>query len=173
MKTNKYLAALLLGGSLLSGAALAANNSATAPVTATLNFDTPLSLTVNSNMNFGTLQARLANAYTITPEGVLSATTPAGILYGTTSQAKLTVAGSTTDLINIQVTGEGTANGITLSGAKCSYGTVVDQACDTTALASQAAPGAGTTLLVGLTATTDNTVTGTQTPSFNVVVTYN
>ncbi|MGE3623109.1 MAG: DUF4402 domain-containing protein [Bdellovibrionales bacterium] len=172
MKINKYMAALVLGGTMFSGAVLAANNSVTTPVTATLTFDTPLSVTKDSDINFGSLQAGMANAYTISPAGALTATTPAGILFGTPVAGQLTIAGSTTQTISIQVQNYQANGGVTLSDAMCNYNGGGATACDT-AMPSQLAPGSGKILLLGVTATTTSaTPAGVATPSFDVVVTY-
>lgn len=170
MRTNKYVAALFIGGTLLSGAAHAVT-PVTETVIANLAFDSPLTITKISDINFGLLKAATAATYTIDTVGTV--TTSGGMMLGGAPQAgNLTIAGSSTQVVNISVGNPQASNGVSLSAETCSYGGSAAAACN---LTNQAAPGAGKTLLLGVTATADGSqVAGsTATPSFDVTVSYN
>jgi hypothetical protein len=165
---NPVFRSLIIAAALLSSAdALAATQS----VTAHISFDTPLTLTKVSDINFGTVAAKTAATYTISTAGAV--TSAAGTwLYGTKSAGNITIAGSTSDTINISV-GSYTANGgVTPANATCAYNGGSAGSCS---IATGVAPGTGKTLLVGADAIVDGTQNGgaTATPSFTVTVVYN
>jgi hypothetical protein len=154
--------------SLLSSAdAIAATQS----VTVNVSFDTPLTLTVVSNVSFGAVAAGVASTYTITTAGVVTATGSGQWLYGTKTAGNITIAGSTTDTVNISVGGYTANGGVTPQNATCAYNGGAAGSCT---INTAVAPGAGKTLLIGV----DAVVSGTQaagataTPSFTVTVTY-
>lgn len=162
------LRALIIAAALLSSADAFA---ATSVVTANISFDTPLTLTPVSQINFGTVAAKTAATYTISTTGAVT-TTAGNWLYGTKSAGNITIAGSTKDTINISV-GSYTANGgVTPANATCSYNGGAAGACS---IATGAAPGTGKTLLLGVDAIVDGTQAAgaTATPSFTVTVVYN
>jgi len=154
---------------LFSADAIAATQS----VTVNIAFDTPLTLTKVSDIKFGTVSAGVASTYTITTAGVVTATGSGQWLYGTKAAGNITIAGATSDTVNISVGGYTAQNGVTPANATCSYNGGAAGSCTIT---GAAAPGAaGKTLLVGV----DAQVSGTQiagstaTPSFTVTVVYN
>ena len=153
---------------LFSADAMAATQS----VTVNISFDTALTLTKVSDISFGAVKAATASTYTITTAGVVTATGSGVWLYGTKTAGNITIAGSTTDTVNISVGGYTAQNGVTPANATCSYNGGAAGSCT---IAAGVAPGAGKTLLIGI----DAVVTGTQTagtaatPSFTVTVVYN
>jgi len=159
---------IIAGMLLFSADAIAATQS----VTANISFDTPLSLTKVSDISIGAVKALTASTYTITTAGVVTATGSGVWLYGTKTVGNITIAGSTTDTINISVGGYTAQNGVTPANATCAYNGGGAGSCT---IASAVAPGAGKTLLIGV----DAQVSGTQaagttaTPTFTVTVVYN
>ena len=173
MKISKLAIAALCAGMMTAGAAQAGQQSASQSVTADISFDTPLSLTPVASIQFGTVKALQAGTYVIDTTGAVTASGGGLWLYGTPAAGNLTVAGSATQTITIS-TGSYVANGgVTPSAATCKYGAAVAAACD--AGLSVAAPGASTTLLLGVQVVSDNTPTAgtTSTPSFTVTAVYN
>jgi len=150
MKLNKKYLALGFAASLLaSGGAYAA----TQVVTADLSFQSALTLTSPTNINFGILPAMTVGNYTIDTAGVVSG----GLTIGGAPAAGVVhiVGGSST--ISVQTTSYGAANGgVVLSAATCSYDLGVPWACGT-ASSGLSAPGAGKDLKVGATAAVDGT----------------
>ncbi len=170
---KKYLALGLLGSVLVSGGAYAATQS----VTASVAFDSALTLSGLVNINFGTVQAGIVGAsYTI--NATTGSVTPSngGVIISTAGETagQLTVAGSTTQLVAVSTGSYVNNGGVTLSGATCSYNGGTATACDGAGLTGQVAAGAGKTLKLGVTATSDGTATAgtTATPSFTVTVVY-
>jgi hypothetical protein len=171
---GRLFSALLLGAGLLVTQA-SGTNAATQSVTANIAFDTPLTLTKNSDIDFGTVTANNASTYTITNLGVITTTAGTGAyLYGAASSGSITIAGSSTDTVAISVGGYTANNGVTPSNASCSYqGRLVYAPCS---IAAGAAPGAGgIPLYLGVDVTTDGTqAAGTSAaPSFTVTVVNN
>jgi hypothetical protein len=167
--TQKSVVRLAVGVAalLFSADAMAATQS----VTANLSFDSPLVLTKNNDINFGTVLAGTASTYTITTTGTVSATASGQWLYGSKAAGSITIAGSTTDTINISVGGYTAQGGVTPANATCAYNGGAAGSC---AISAAAAAGAGKTLLIGVDATVDGTQAAgaTATPSFTVTVTY-
>jgi hypothetical protein len=167
MTKFRYLLLALLGSTTIMGAAYAATQT----VTANISFDTPLTITKVSDIGFGSLKAATAGTYVISTTGAVTASGGGATLGGATHAGNLTIAGSTTQLVDISVGNYVVNNGVTPSAATCSYNGGAAAACT---LASQVAPGAGKTLLLGVTAT----VSGTQAagtvaaPTFDVTVNY-
>jgi len=151
---------------LISADAMAATQS----VNANLSFDTPLTLTKNSDISFGTVQAGLAATYTIDTTGTLT-TSGGTYLYGTKSAGSITVAGSASQTINISVGGYTANNGVTPSNATCAYNGGSAGSCTINAAA---APGTGKNLLIGVDAAVDGTQAAgsSAAPSFTVTVVY-
>jgi len=148
--------------------------SSTQSVTANIAFDTPLTLTKTSDINFGTVTAVNASTYQITTAGAVTTTAGTGAyLYGATTAGSITIAGPTADTLTISVGGYTANNGVTPSNASCAYngGAAVTPCSYTTAVA----PGAGKTLLLGATVAADGTQAAgtTAAPTFTVTVTYN
>jgi uncharacterized protein DUF4402 len=171
MKINKATTAFFLGSVLLSGAAFA-TTPVTQNVTANLAFDAPLTITKNSDIDFGLLQAATSATYVITPAGGLS-NTGGAYLGGSPHAGNLTIKGSASQVINISTGNYVANNGVTPSVATCAYGTGSAVPCT---LTSQAAPtSTGTTLLLGLTASANGSQAAgtTAAPTFDVTVNYN
>jgi hypothetical protein len=138
---------------------------------ASIGFDQALALTKNADINFGTVTALNASTYRMSTTGVLSIVSGTGLkLYGTTSAANITIAGSATDGITISVSGYTANNGVTPSNATCAYNGGAAGSC----AISGVAPGAGKTLLVGVDVAADGTQAAgtTAAPSFTVNVAY-
>jgi len=144
--------------------------AATQSVTSNIAFDTPLSITKNADINFGTVAAGIAGTYTISTAANIT-TVGGNWLYGSKAAGSLTIAGSTNDTINISVGSYTAANGVTPANATCAYAGGAEGSCT---LSSVAAPGTGKALLLGVSATVDGTQAAgsTAAPSFTVTVTY-
>lgn len=167
MKSLKTVLIASVATVLVPYAAMAVTQS----VTANIAFDTPLSITKNADINFGTVKAGVNDTYTITTAGVVTAAGAGQTISGTPAAGNLTIAGSTTQVIDIS-TGSYTANnGVTPSNATCAYNGGSAGACS---LTSQAAPGAGKTLLLGVDATVAGSPAAgaTAAPTFVVTVVY-
>ncbi len=169
---RKSFLALAAAASAFLGASQA--GAATQSVTANINFDTPLTLTKNADINFGTMTASNASTYRITTAGTITTTVGTGAyLYGATNAGSITIAGSVADTIAISVGGYTANNGVTPSNASCAYnGGAAVTPCS---YASAAAPGAGKPLLLGVDVAADGTqAAGTSAaPSFTVTVVNN
>lgn len=148
--------------------------SATQPVTANIKFDTPLGVNKTQDIDYGSVTAGQNNTYTISPTGATSVTGSGSgaYLFGTAHAASITLSGSTTDTLNINVGGYTANNGVTPANATCKYGSGSAGSC---VIPTAAAPGAGTTLLVGADVTADGTqAAGTSAaPTFTLTIVYN
>ncbi|MGB9154521.1 MAG: hypothetical protein WCD70_15705 [Alphaproteobacteria bacterium] len=169
MKISKYALVIVTTGVMAAGAAYAATQN----VTANIKFDTPLSLTKNNDIQFGTVKAAQAGTYVISTSNVVTASSGGVWLYGTPTAGSISVAGSTSTTVTVS-TGSYAANGgVTPSAATCKYGAGAAVACDSGI--SVAAPGASTPLLIGVQVVADGSQAAgsTATPSFTVSVIYN
>ena len=168
MKMNKLAVAISLAGTLASGIAFAATQN----ITANVNFDTALTITKTNDISFGLVKALQAGTYTISAAGVVTPTAGGVVLGGTPTAASLSIVGSTTQLIDISTGNYQVNAGVTPSAATCKYNAGIEAACGT--LTSQAAPGTGKTLLVGVQIAADGTqgAGSTAAPTFDVVVNY-
>ncbi len=146
--------------------------SATQSVTANIRFDTPLNITKTQDIDFGSVQASTADTYTISPTGSTSHSGSGAYLFGSPHAASITLAGSTTNTMNISVGSYTANNGVTPANATCKYGSGAAGSC---AIPAAAAPGAGTTLLVGADVTADGTQAAgtTAAPTFTLTIVYN
>ncbi len=167
---------LLLSCTALIGlVAAGAAHAATQTVTANVAFDTPLSIGGTPTIDFGTVRANTTETYNVSTAGTLTAVgSSANILYGTASAAALTITGSTTQAIDITANNYTAVDGSTPSAAVCDYASGGSVACTT--LTGVAAPGASTTLAVGVqldVTNTNNAAGDTDAPTFDIVVTYN
>ncbi len=144
--------------------------AATQSVTANIAFDTPLTLTKNADINFGTMTASNVSTYRITPAGVITTTVGTGAyLNGATNAGSITIVGGA-DTVAISVGGYTANNGVTPSNASCAYnGGAAVTPCS---YAAGTAPGAGKTLLLGVDVAADGTqAAGTSAaPTFTVTV---
>lgn len=169
MKIKKFLAAFSV-----AAVALVADPSAwsaTQSVTANIRFDTPLAITLNNNIDFGSVQAGVADTYTISPTGATSHSGSGAFLFGTPTAGSVGIVGSTTQTLNITSSFTNSAH-VTLANATCKYGAGAAGSCT---IPAAAAPGAGTTLLVGVDAQVSATApSGTaETPSITLTIAYN
>jgi len=130
--------------------------AATQSVTANIAFDTPISLTKVSDISFGTVKAGVADTYTMSTAGAVTAAGSGQWLSGTKTAGNITIVGSTTQTVNVSVTGLTANGGVTPQNPICKYNGGSDTAC--ASAISVAAPGAGKTLLIGI----DAVVSGTQ-----------
>ena len=146
--------------------------SATQSVTANIRFDTPLSLNKTADIDFASVQAGVADTYTISPTGVTSHSGAGAYLFGSPHAASITVAGSATQTLSISAGSFVASAHVTPANATCKYGAAAAGSCT---IPAAAAPGAGTTLLVGVDATaTAATTAGTaEAPTFVMTVVYN
>lgn len=145
--------------------------AATQTVVANISFDTALSIVKGKDISFGTLKASQSGTYTLSTSGSVIASDN-GVWFGGSPQpGSVTIAGSTTQAINISANNYAASNGVTPSGATCSYNGGPSIPCS---LASQEPPGLGKVLLLGVTVVVDGSqaMGSTATPSFEVVVTY-
>jgi hypothetical protein len=139
---------------------------------ASIGFDVGLALNKNSDINFGTVTAANASTYRISTAGAVSTVSGTGTqIYGTTSAGSITITGSASDTITISAGSYTANNGVTPSNATCSYKGAAATAC----LVTGAAPGSGTTLLLGVDVAADGSQAAgtTAAPTFVVSATYN
>jgi hypothetical protein len=160
------LAMMVAAGMVVSDA-----HAVTQSVTANIAFDTPLSITKNSDINFGTVKAGVADTYTLSTAGAVTAAGSGQWLFGTKAAGNLTIAGSSSQLVNVSVGGYTANGGVTPQNATCAYNGGASGSCSIT---GAAAPGAGKTLLLGVQAVVDGTQAAgaTAAPSFTVTVIY-
>lgn len=171
MRSFKSIRTAFMTAVLLVGAVSVAE-AVTQSVTANIRFESPLTLTKVSDINFGTVSAGNASTYRISTAGAVSTVTGTGsALFGATAAGNITLAGSKTQQVNISVSGFTASNGVTLSNARCAYNNGAEGSCS---IANAAAPGNGRELLVGVDAAADGTQAAgaAATPSLTVTVVY-
>jgi hypothetical protein len=148
--------------------------SASQSVTAHIAFDTPLNVSVNQNLDFGTVTAGVASTtYRVSTAAVISNVSgPGAPLYGTIKAGNVTISGSTTNSVNIAVSSSAAGtNGSTVGNFTCDYNSGGSGSCT---IATGAAPAGGKTLLIGADVTAPNIAAGlTDAPSLTVTVNYN
>jgi hypothetical protein len=171
MKKARFLVLALGTAALLGGFQAWA---ATQSVTANIAFDTPLTLTKVADISFGTVTASNASTYKITTAGNVTTTVGTGAwLYGAWVAGSITIAGPAADTLSINVLSYTANNGVTPSNASCAYnGGAEVTPC---VYAAAVAPGAGKTLLLGVTVAADGTQAAgtTAAPTFTVQVVNN
>jgi len=141
-------------------------------MTANIAFDTPLTLTKKNDISFGTVAAGVADTYTISTAGNVTAAGSGQWLSGSKAAGNITIVGSTSQTLNISVGNYSASGGVTPSNATCSYAGSAAKPC---AISAATAPGnQGKTLLIGIDARVDGTqaVGSTATPSFTVTIVY-
>ena len=146
--------------------------AASVSMTANIGFDAPLTLTKKSDVSFGTVKAGVADTYTISTTGAVSASNGGQWLYGSKSAGNITIVGSTTQTLNISVSNYSANGGVRPANAKCSYAGGITTAC---AISAATPPGnTGETLLIGIDAVVDGTqaIGSAATPSFTVIIVY-
>ena len=92
---------LLILISLLFAAHAQEARAATQTVSATITFATQLNIINQSDIDFGSVKAAQAGTYTITPEGVVTASNEGVLIGGSGTAGSLTISGSTTQTIDI------------------------------------------------------------------------
>ena len=141
-------------------------------MTANIGFDAPLTLTKKSDVSFGTVKAGVADTYTISTNGTVSAAGAGETISGSKSAGNITIVGSTTQTLNISVSNYSASGGVRPANAKCSYAGGTSAPCE---LSAATAPGnTGETLLIGIDAVVDGTqaIGSTANPSFTVTIVY-
>ncbi len=173
MNKSKKLLSVLALTALVPAAAY----SATQSVTANIAFDTALTITKVNDIEFGTVKALTTGTYTIDTADAVTAGAGGVWLYGTPASAEITIAGSSTQTLNIGAGNySGASNGVTASAATCNYNGGGEVDCNHASLNTAAAPAAGKTLMVGVLATVAG---GTQAagttaaPTFDITIVYN
>ena len=146
-------------------------NAATKSVTANIAFDTAIALTKNADIDFGIVEAGVADTYTITTGAAVTAAGVGEVLGGSPAAGDITIVGSAAQTVAITVGSLVANNGVTPANITCAYDGGGSAAC---ALAGQAAPGAGKTLLLGADAVVDGTQAAgsSAAPTFVVTVVY-
>jgi len=145
--------------------------AATQSMSATLSFAEKVSLSNLIDADMGVLLAQTSGVYTLSPQGGLTASEGGVALGGDVNAGSVTISGSNEQAITVQATNYTASNGVVPSDATCSYDGGAASAC---AMNGLAPPGAGKTLLVGVTITVDGTQAPqtTAAPSFDLVVNY-
>jgi len=146
--------------------------AATVSMTANISFDTPLTLTKKNDISFGTVKAGVADTYTISTSGNVTAASAGQWLYGAKAAGNITIVGSSAQTLNISVSNYSASGGVTPANATCSYAGGSAKPC---ALTAATAPGnTGKTLLIGIDAKVDGmqAVGSTETPSFTITIVY-
>lgn len=167
-KTLYYSFFLLL--CLPWGEAMAVSRS----MQAEMAFVTPLKLAVTSLPEFGTVAAHQAGTYILSTAGAVTAREGSVATKGNQSAGIVTITGTSEQIITIRTGNYITSNGVTPSDATCKYGTAPIVACNDTSLATAAAPGTETTLLLGLQIVTTAQHEGVvATPGFDITIMYN
>lgn len=146
--------------------------AATVSLTANISFDSPLTVTKKNDISFGTVKAGVADTYTITPTGEVSAAGHGQWLSGSKSAGNITIIGSTSQTLSISVGNYTASGGVTPANAMCSYAGGSSQSCTIKGAAAPAT--SGSTLLLGLDAVVDGTQAAgsTATPSLTVTIVY-
>ena len=142
--------------------------AATENVTAEVQFVSPVAIVENNALQFGLLDAGLANAETVVIATDGSVTDAASnVLGGTQAAADLTVTATAGQSINISISSIVNGTGYALGSFTCDYDGNGSGAC------GSATSVASATLNIGATLTGDGTaVAGTANGSFDVVIDY-
>ncbi|TAL27852.1 MAG: hypothetical protein EPN97_16200 [Alphaproteobacteria bacterium] len=152
--------------------AMAANPQS---VTANIRFDTPLTLTKVSDLDFKSVTAGVASTvYRLSTAGALSVVSgPGSAVFGTPVAGNISIVGSTTQTIQITAGNAAAQGGASVSNFKCNYDGGGEVNCST--LTAAAAPGAGKTLLLGADVTTGGSEAAgaTAAPTYDITVVYN
>lgn len=145
------------------------------PQTASMAFDSPITIDNVVDIDFGVVDALNTARYTMDTAGNITIALGGVLLGGNPHPGSMVIHGSSTQTINIS-TGSyvagGIGGGVVLSAATCSYNGGTPAACNLTGQVPPTA--AGKTLLLGVRATIDinQTAGTTAAPSFTVTVTY-
>lgn len=143
------------------------------PVTVTMSFIDPITITEVNPLQFGSLDVNMANNDTIiiAPDGSVT-DTQGNVIGGTQAAAQLTVTASASMAITILVDNVSSANGYSLGTWMCNYDSAgTDSACDGSGYSETAVTSA--TLLIGATLTGNGTASaGPDNSTFDVTITY-
>ena len=173
MRNNLKITAavLMLASSLCATNSLAATQDSTAGAT----FLTPITFGSVTAASFGYIKALATGTYVLATDGTMAAPGGTGEREGGTLAAgSMSIIGSTTQTINIGVAAGAANNGATLSAFRCNYDAGGEVGCGDASLDTAAAPGAGKTLLVGMTLTAASTANNTVAAApYTVTVVYN
>ena len=148
--------------------AVSQTHAATENVNAEVTFVSPVSIVENNPLQFGLLDAGLANAETVviaTDDSVTDAAS--NVLGGAQAAADLTVAATAGQSINISISSIVNGTGYALGSFTCNYDGNGSGACGAETSVASA------TLEIGATLTGDgNAVAGAANGSFDVVIDY-
>jgi hypothetical protein len=173
----KYYALLLFMLALLTGALCpSASLALTQTVSAKVRFVSPLTLTALQPLDFGNLKASQAGSYTLSTAGTVSASSGGELISGAPSAGSITLSGSATQTIKINVTSYSPpADGVALTDATCNYNNSGEVPCNDDKLSNVALTKPENVLKIGATLITDNTSTEgkTATPSMTISIMYN
>ncbi|MDD5586228.1 MAG: DUF4402 domain-containing protein [Alphaproteobacteria bacterium] len=172
MRMNlKYLALGLVASMFVCGDALAAT-SANVPID--VAFDTALSVTKDTNINFGVIADVTAGTYVISTAGAVVASNGGQVINDSTAEAgQVTVVGSATQHFTIEASAYNADGGATPSALMCKIGAGAETSCDTgSPLESAAGPGVGVAVSLGVTLTTTDLATDGDAPTVDVTVVY-
>jgi hypothetical protein len=166
-----------MGTVIVAGSAYAT----TATLTASIKFYAALTVTNPTPMNFGVVQSAVQGAYTITPAGVLTASTTGGntgvIISGTPAAAEVDITGDAIDTVTVTVNNSVTQGSTTLgtfmcaintpgTGSKCDGGSSTGTITVDPITAGKVYIGATASVVAGTTSGE------TDSPTFDVVVSY-
>lgn len=170
MGARTRLLLLTFAAAIVAARAARASNPVVANETANIAFDTALSFTGVTNIDFGAVKANQAGTYTVNTAGALTASGGGVIETGTPAAGQVTITGSTTQPITISAGNYTADQGVSISNATGKYGTAAEQAFPITG----PAPGTGTVLKLGVTVSPDGTEGDgvTAHPTFDINVIY-
>ena len=167
LKTTKVLSVLAASTFAFSSA-----HADTFSQSATVEFVSPITVTENTQLNFGTVETGAGAGTTLILDtaGAITGTASANYISGAAAgDFSVNAQGST---ISIEVNNFG-ANTVTLSTPTCSYDGAGAAGCDTT-ITGLATDGTDKTLLIGATLTLAGSegAGSTYSPTFDIVVNY-
>jgi hypothetical protein len=171
IKRNRAIAAAIATVAALVplSSAFAANPE---PVVAEVTFVDPVTITETNALQYGLLDAGLANGeeVVIAPDGSVTDVNNR-IVGGAQAAAELTVTASGAQAITILIDTVSSGSGYTLGSFVCSYDGGADTACDAGGYSATSV--ASASLAVGATLTGDGSAAaGVANGSFNVTVSY-
>jgi hypothetical protein len=172
MKAYIYTLGIASIGSMLFSAPASATTEST---TASATFISPIAITVNTALNFGTVLTSIGQNETLIVDTTAAVTGTGSASYLDSAAAgDASITGSDTQGVDIILNNSAANGGVSLSLFTCSYDGGAESACDST-LSVAAPTSLGKTLLFGGTATftaASYSDGDTASPSFDIVVTY-
>lgn len=168
-----YLKHIALGFALIGVASAAI--AAKVTVNTSVKFRAPLVLSKLADIDFGFVSAGVADTYTITPAGKVSAAGKGELLGGTPRAGNISIKGSKSQSINVWVNNYKSHSGVTLQNASCTYNGEGEAIRGCRILGGKPPGAEGKTLQVGVQAVVDGKQTEgvVATPSFDITVVYN